>query len=436
MLNFEEYQKRRQKLFDEIPPNSVAIVTSASEYKRSGDVDYPFRQDSNFYYMTGFEEPEAVAVFIPGRREGQYVLFNRERDLDAERWAGLRVGQQGACEFYGADQAFPIGVLDQKMPELLAGRQRLYYPIGKDPKLDERVLAWVAKLHKKIRSGISAPIEFFNVFSIIHEMRLRKSYYEIDLMRQAASISAFAHRKAMQMCRPGVMEYELEAELLYEFHKQGCRSSAYTSIVGGGANACVLHYVANSAALKDGDLVLVDAAAEYQNYAADITRTYPVNGHFSNEQLAIYEIVLKAQLAVIDIIRPGVFWNELQETAVRIISQGLLDLGLLKGTLEEVLKKQSYKTFYMHSVGHWLGLDVHDVGTYKVNDHWRALESSMVFTVEPGIYISPSPSVAEKWWNIGIRIEDDVVVTKNGCDILTGQVPKYAKEIEALMKHQ
>jgi Xaa-Pro aminopeptidase len=431
---YQEYAKRRQQLLQEIGEGSIAILVAAPELQRTGDTDYPYRQNSDFYYMTGFAEPEAVAVFIPKHPEGEFILFNRERNPQMEVWTGPRLGQVAACEQLGADRAFSISQLDQELPKLLENRQRVYYAVGRNTEFQQRLMTWVASVQRKIRSGVNAPSEFFNIEKFTHEMRLRKSAEEVAIMRQAAAISAEAHCKAMQMCRPGMMEYELEAEVQATFTRRGSRSVAYPSIVGGGGNACILHYTDNNAQIKEGDLVLIDAGAEYKCYAADITRTFPANGRFSPEQRAIYEIVLVAEMATIAAVRPGLVWNQLQEISDRVVTEGLHNLGLLKGKLEDLLASQACRRFYMHKISHWLGLDTHDVGNYKVAGNWRKLEPGFVLTVEPGIYIpANSEGVDEKWWNIGIRVEDDVLVTENGNEVLTAGVPKQIDEIEALM---
>ncbi len=433
--NAQEYAQRRQRLIKGIGPGSVAIIAAAQECLRNGDAHYPYRQNSDFYYLTGLNEPEAVAVFIPGRAEGEFILFNRERNPEMEIWVGPRAGQEGACKIYGADQSFAIEQLDEKMPQFLENHPRLYYAIGRDVGFNRRVLSWVATVQSKVRAGVNAPAEFYNIEKIVHEMRLRKTAAELDLMRTAAEISAQAHKRAMQVCRPGMMEYELEAELQYYFTRKASRSPAYSHIVGAGANSCVLHYNDNDKQIADGDLVLIDAGAEYKNYAADITRTFPANGRFSTEQKIVYEIVLATQLGVIAAIKPGILWAKLEEIATEIITQGLLDCGLLKGDFAELLSTRAFRQFYMHRIGHWLGLDVHDAGNYKTEDgQSRLLEPGMVFTVEPGIYIAAdNPGVDKKWWNIGIRIEDDVLVTENGCEVLSRSAPKTIAEIEECM---
>ncbi len=432
-MDAKEFQRRRKRLMDMMGDESIAIIPTAPVRMRNRDVEYPFRHDSDFYYLTGFAEPEAVAVLIPGRPSGEYVLFCRERDALMETWNGIRAGLEGAVERHGADDAFPIEDLDDILPGLLGDQERIYYTMGNDPNFDQRVLSWVKHVRDQVRSGISAPDEFISLNHILHDMRLYKSRQEIKAMRHAAKISAAAHRRAMQVCRPGMFEYEIEAELTHEFMKQGARSAAYSSIVGGGANSCILHYTDNEAELKDGDVLLIDAGAEYESYASDITRTFPVNGSFSEEQQAIYEIVLEAQLAAIEEVRPGNHWNDPHEAAVQVITEGLVSLGILKGRVRSLIKDQAYSKYYMHRTGHWLGMDVHDVGDYKVDGEWRMLEPGMVLTIEPGIYLAPARGLAKKWWDIGVRIEDDVLVTKDGYDVLSKDMPKTVDEIESIM---
>ena len=415
-------------------PNSIAIVPSARKQVRSRDTDYPFRQDSDFYYLSGFVEPESVLVLLPGRAHGEYVMFCRERDSGSELWHGHRAGPEGVCEEYGADDAFPIGDIDDILPGLLEGRARVYYSMGRSAEFDRRIMGWVNSIRGKVSSGAVPPGEFTDLDHMLHELRLFKSAAELRLMREAADISARAHRRAMQACRRGVYEYQLEAELQYEFASHGARFPAYPSIVGGGRNACVMHYIDNSDKLRDGDLVLVDAGCELEYYASDVTRTFPVNGKFSPEQRALYELVLKAQLAAIEQIRPGNHWNQPHDASVRVITAGLIELGLLKGDPASLLERNAHRDFYMHRVGHWLGLDVHDVGDYRVGSEWRLLEPGMVMTVEPGLYIAPeNTSVPAKYRGIGIRIEDDVVVTAQGCEVISAAAPKTVDEIEALM---
>jgi Xaa-Pro aminopeptidase len=418
---------------DMMGDDSIAIIPTAGMRVRSRDTHYPFRGDSDFLYLTGFPEPEAVAILIPGRAQGEYVLFCRERDPKMEIWDGQRAGVEGACGRYGADDAFPISDLDDILPGLLEEKDRIYYTMGQDAAFDQRVLGWVNEVRRKGRAGVGAPDEFIALTHILHEMRLYKSRQEIRAMRQAARISAAAHRRAMAACRPGMMEYQLEAELLHEYMRNGARAPAYQAIVGGGANGCILHYTENSAELRDGDLVLIDAGAEYDGYAADITRTFPVNGRYSEAQRTIYDLVLAAQAAAIAAVRPGNHWNDPHDAAVRVLTEGLVELGILKGRVRNLIKEQAYFDYYMHRTGHWLGMDVHDVGDYKLEGEWRVLESGMVLTVEPGLYFQPRRGLAKKWWNIGIRIEDDVLVTADGHDILSRDAPKDRAEVEAIM---
>ena len=429
-----EYARRRKALMAQMEPNSIAILPAAPVYIRNRDVEHVYRQDSDFQYLTGFPEPEAVLALIPGREHGEYVLFCRERNPERELWDGLRAGQEGAVSQYGADDAFPIGDIDDILPGLIEGRDRVYYAIGCNQEFDHRLMEWINLIRSKARQGAQPPNEFVALDHLLHDMRLYKSAAEAKVMREAAEISARAHVRAMQACRAGLYEYHLEAELDYEFRKGGAKMPAYGSIVAAGRNACILHYRENDAPLKDGDLVLIDAGCEIDCYASDITRTFPVSGTFSAEQKAIYELVLAAQEAAFKEIAPGKHWNEAHEATVRVITAGLLELGLLEGALDELIAAEAYKPFYMHRAGHWLGMDVHDVGDYKVGGAWRVLEAGMAMTVEPGIYIAvDNEQVAKKWRGIGVRIEDDVLVTRSGCEILTGGVPKSVAEIEALM---
>lgn len=432
-INNNEFRKRRNRLLRELG-GSMAILPTNQVFQRNRDSEYPFRPDSDFYYLTGFPEPEAIAVFLPGRKEGEYLLFCRERDPQQETWTGLRAGLDGAKEHYEADDAFPISDLDEILPRLMENRERVYYSMGRYAAFDARLLGWLNQVRSKGRAGVHAPAEFVSLEPIVHEMRLFKSAAEARSMRMAGKISAAAHVRAMQACRPGMWEYQIEAELTYAFMQEGARWPAYNSIVGGGANGCILHYTANSMQLRDGDLLLIDAAAEYDYYAADITRTFPVNGKFSAQQRALYQVVLASQYAALDKVRVGNHWNEPHDASVRVITEGLVELGILRGEVNELIEKGDYRRFFMHRAGHWLGMDVHDVGDYKVDDQWRLLEPGMVTTVEPGIYIAAgSEGVDERWWNLGIRIEDDVLVTRKGPEVLTGGVPKEIDDIEALM---
>lgn len=435
-LTQADFQERRDRLAEEMGPHSIAIIATSPVAMRNRDADYKFRADSSFFYLTGFAEPEAVAIIetFESIDEGYtYSLFCRERDREMEIWHGYRAGVDGAVEDYDADEAYAIDLLDEEIIEKLLNKQKLFYRMGQQADFDARVAKWIAEANGESRKGTSAPAQVIQLDRILDEMRLHKSTQEIELMQIASTISAQAHTRAMQTVKPGMMEYALEAELNYIFGQNGCVPS-YNSIVGGGANGCILHYVENDKVLKDGDLVLIDAACEYQLYASDITRTFPVNGKFSPEQKALYDVVLKAQLAAIDAVRIGNSYKEPHRIAVRILVQGLLDLGLMQGDIEQIIESESFHQFYMHGTGHWLGMDVHDVGSYKIEGEWRAYEEGMTVTVEPGLYIAPDDETVDaKWRGIGIRIEDDVVVTKNGPRVLTAAVVKTVEEIEALM---
>ena len=418
----------------QMEPNSIAILPAAAVAIRNRDVEHVYRQDSDFQYLSGFPEPEAVIALIPGREHGEYVLFCRERNPERELWDGLRAGQEGAIREYGADDAFPITDIDDILPGLIEGRDRVYSAMGSHPEFDRHLMEWINVIRSKANLGAQPPNEFVALDHLLHDMRLYKSAAEVKVMREAARISAQAHIRAMQASRAGLHEFSLEAELDYEFRKGGAKMPAYGSIVAAGRNSCILHYQQNDALLKDGDLVLIDAGCEIDCYASDITRTFPVSGRFSPEQKAIYELVLKAQAAAFAVIAPGKHWNHAHEATVQVITEGLVELGLLKGNVDELIEAEAHRAFYMHRAGHWLGLDVHDVGEYKVGGQWRVLEPGMALTVEPGIYIAAdNQSVAKKWRGIGVRIEDDVVVTKQGCEILTSGVPRTVAEIEALM---
>ena len=435
MITRKEFSRRRNQLMRMMGKNSIAIIPTATEQLRNRDVEFPFRADSDFYYLTGFREPDAVAVLIPKRPHGEYLLFCRERDAAMETWTGRRAGTEGAIDLFDADDAFPVGDIDEILPGLLESCDRVYYTMGSRPQFDQRVMEWIKRLREGARTGMRTPDKFVSLEHLLHDMRLYKSRSEIRVMRTAAKVACGAHRRAMQACRPGVQEYEIEAELLHEFRHAGM-VPAYSSIVGGGANGCILHYTENSAQLNDGDLLLIDAGAEYDCYASDVTRTFPVNGRFSKAQKALYEVVLAAQAAAIKKVRPGNHWNDPHEAAVRVLTRGLVKLGILKGKPAALIRKEAYRRFYMHRTGHWLGMDVHDVGDYKVGNVWRELEPGMVLTVEPGLYIpAGSRGVARKWWNIGIRIEDDVLVTRDEPDVLSAAVPRTVADIEALMTH-
>ncbi|MHA3079106.1 Xaa-Pro aminopeptidase [Acinetobacter sp. ANC 5502] len=430
-----DFQQRRAQLAKKMGANSIAIIATSPVAYRNRDADYKFRADSSFFYLTGFPEPEAVAVIetFESGDEYSYSLFCRERNRELEIWNGYRAGIDGAIEDYDADEAYAIDLLDEEIIEKLLDKDRLYYRIGHQADFDARVSQWLKKADAQQRQGHESPAQLIQLDRIVDEMRLVKSMQEIELMQIASKISAKAHMRAMQKVRPGMMEYALEAELNYIFGQYGCVPS-YNSIVGGGANGCILHYVENNQPLKDGDLVLIDAACEYECYASDITRTFPVNGKFSAEQKALYEVVLASQYAAIDAVKIGHSYREPHSVATKILTEGLLDLGLLKGELNELLETEAYRQFYMHGTGHWLGMDVHDVGTYKTAGEWRAYEAGMVVTVEPGLYIAPDDeTVDEKWRGIGIRIEDDVVATQQGPRVLTSDVIKDIDDIEHLM---
>ncbi len=412
--------------------SGVAVIPTAPERPRNRDSHFPYRFDSYFHYLTGFIEPEAVLVLVTGS-QAKSILFCREKNLEREIWDGFRHGPEGAKETFGFDEAHPIAQLDEMLPKLLADQPSLHFHLGADSTWDARAVGWLNSVREQVRSGITAPAAILDVRAVLDEMRLIKDAEEIATMRRAAEISAAAHVRAMRQTRPERREFEIEAELLHEFRRHGAQAPAYTSIVAGGANACVLHYVFNDAPLKDGELLLIDAGCELDGYAADITRTFPVNGRFSAVQKELYQLVLAAQAAAIEQVRPGNHWNAPHDAALKVLAQGFIDLGLCRGTLSEVLEQESYKRFYMHRTGHWLGLDVHDVGEYKQGGEWRLLKPGMALTVEPGCYIRPADDVSERFWNIGIRIEDDVVVTEQGCEVLTHGAPKSVAEIEELM---
>lgn len=435
-LTQADFQERRDRLAEEMGPHSIAIIATSAVAMRNRDADYKFRADSSFFYLTGFAEPEAVAVIetFESIDEGYtYSLFCRERNRDLEIWNGYRAGVDGAVDEYEADEAYAIDLLDQEIIEKLLNKQKLFYRIGQQAEFDARVSQWIAEADAQQRRGNGSPAHVIQLDRLLDEMRLHKSAKEIELMQIAANISSEAHIRAMQTVKPDMMEYALEAELNYIFGQNGC-VPAYNSIVGGGANGCILHYVENDQVLKDGDLVLIDAACEYQLYASDITRTFPVNGKFSPEQKALYEVVLKAQLAAIDAVQVGNSYKEPHHVAVRILVQGLLDLGLMQGDLDQIIKSERFNQFYMHGTGHWLGMDVHDVGSYKAEGDWRNYEAGMVVTIEPGLYIAPDDETVDvKWRGIGIRIEDDVVATAEGPLVLTKNVVKSVTDIEALM---
>ncbi|MXV06172.1 MULTISPECIES: aminopeptidase P N-terminal domain-containing protein [unclassified Xanthomonas] len=428
-----EYARRRRQLMDMAGEQAILVLPSAPERVRSHDTHYPYRQDSDFWYLCGFPEPDAVLVLVPGRRHGEALLFCRERDPEREAWDGPRAGQDGAVERYGMDDAYPIDDLDEILPGLLEGRSRVYYHFGRDVDFDLKLIGWVKRVREQVRHGAQPPHEFLELGHLLHEQRLFKSRDEIALMQVAADLSVAGHRAAMRLARPGMHEYQLQAEIEREF-RAGDAWPAYGSIVGSGHNACVLHYRANAARLRDGELVLVDAGAEYRGYAADITRTFPANGRFSAEQRALHDLVGAAHAAALAQARPGVAYEAGHLAAVQTLTEGLLRLGLLKGSLEQNLASGDYRRFYRHKTGHWLGLDVHDVGDYRLAGESRLLEPGMVFTIEPGLYVSPDDKdVDPKWRGIGIRTEDDVLITDDGHRVLTDALARSAEEIEALM---
>jgi Xaa-Pro aminopeptidase len=418
---------------DIVGDGSVIILRAAEPKIRNNDVQYPYRQDSDFLYLSGFSEPQAMMVLLPDEKGGQSILFCRERDRFREMWDGLMTGTEGAVDQFGFDEAFPIDEMDKRLPRMLRDRERVYYDLGKDPDFDHLLIGWMNKFRAKTRKKFHAPDEIIALGHSLHEMRLFKSRTEITAMRKSARIAASAHQRAMQVCKPGMNEAEIHAELLCTFTRNQCEAS-YIPIVGGGANACVLHYISNRDELKDGDLLLIDAGAEYDGYASDITRTFPVNGRFTGPQKDLYELVLAAQARAIEEVRAGNPWDHVHETAVHVATEGMIDLGILRGSLDEALEEEYFKEYYVHNTGHWLGLDVHDVGEYEIDGHSRVLEPGMVLTVEPGIYIPENATaVNETWRGLGIRVEDNVVVTKDEADVLTSDICKTIDEIEALM---
>jgi len=433
MIKQKEFAKRRHHLMEMTGQGSVVILRAATRKIRNNDVHFPYRQDSDFLYLSGFSEPDAMMVLLPEEKGGRSIMFCREKDPHREMWDGAMAGTEGATEKFGFDRAYPMAEMKKRLPRLLHGRERVYYDLGKDPDFDQLLIGWLNEFRSKTRKKFQAPDEITALDHNLHEMRLFKSRAEISAMRKSARIAATAHRRAMRACKPGLNEAEIHAELLHVFTGRQCEAS-YIPIVGGGANACILHYISNRDQLNDGDLLLIDAGAEYDGYASDITRTFPVNGKFSGPQRDLYELVLSAQLAAIDEVRVGNPWDHVHETAVRVATEGMLELGILKGSLEEALEEEHFKDYYVHNTGHWLGLDVHDVGEYEIDGHSRVLEPGMVLTVEPGIYIPPSATaVDETWRGMGIRIEDNVVVSKEQADILSADICKHVDDIEALM---
>ncbi|MBX9675733.1 MAG: aminopeptidase P N-terminal domain-containing protein [Methylotenera sp.] len=433
MFNVNEFQQRRRNLLAKMG-NGIAIVPTAPEAVRNRDSHYPYRFDSYFYYLTGFTEPESVLILISGE-QNKSILFCRDKDMEREIWDGFRYGPQVAKEQFGFDEAYSINELDALMPSLMANQSQLFYSLGFDASWDKRMTNWLNKVKDLARTGVSAPSAILDVRQLVDKQRLIKTPFEIDLMRRSANIAAGAHNRAMQVTKPNKKEYEIEAEFLHEFYKNGAQAPAYTSIVAGGANACTLHYNANNCVLNAGDLLLIDAGCELDGYASDITRTFPVNGKFSAPQRDLYELVLNAQLAAIDAAKPGNHWNAPHEAALEILVQGFIDFKLCSGTKEEVLENASYRQFYMHRTGHWLGLDVHDAGDYKNKaGDWSMLEAGNTLTVEPGCYVRPADNVPEHFWNIGIRIEDDVLITATGNEVLTKNAVKGIADIEQLMQ--
>ena len=444
-MTMNVYARRRAAVLSHMRAQGggVAIVPTAPEVMRNADADYPYRHDSYFYYLTGFTEPEATLILVTGDQD-QSILFCREKNEEREIWDGYRFGPEAAKTHFGFDAAFPISSIDSELPRLMANAPALFYALGSSAILDSRIQIWLNAVRSQARAGVSAPASAIDVRTILNEMRLVKDGDEIAIMQRAADISAAAHARAMRVSRPGLREYHLEAELLHEFRNNGSQSPAYGSIVATGANACVLHYRAGDAELRDGDLVLIDAGCELDSYASDITRTFPVNGKFSPAQKTLYEIVLASQYAAIAATRAGARFTDGHDAALRVLTQGMLDTGLVDknkaGSVDDVIAEGQYRQFYMHRTGHWLGMDVHDVGDYRdpapagKDKPWRTLVPGMVLTIEPGIYVRPAPGVPEQYWNIGIRIEDDALVTEEGCEILTHKTPKTIAEIEAVMR--
>jgi Xaa-Pro aminopeptidase len=432
-IAISEFQQRRAKLAQHMVAG-IAIVPTAVEVIRNRDSHYPYRFDSYFYYLTGFKEPESVLVLIAGEATSKSILFCRDKDMEREIWDGFRYGPAAAAAEFGFDESYSISQLDDMLPKLMANQPKVFFALGADSAWDSKLTQWLNHVKAQARSGVSAADEIVDVRKWLDEMRLYKSSAEQQLMRRSANIAASAHQRAMQKVHAGKMEYEIEAEFLHEFYRFGAQAPAYTSIVAGGANACTLHYNSNNARLNDGDLLLIDAGCELDGYASDITRTFPVNGKFSAAQKDVYELVLAAQAAAIEQVRPNQHWNAPHEAALDILVQGFIDFGWCKGSKDAVLESGAYRQFYMHRTGHWLGLDVHDAGEYKdKSGAWRMLEPGMVLTVEPGCYVRPADNVPEHFWNIGIRIEDDALVTSEGCEILTIAAPKSVAEIETVM---
>ncbi len=434
-ITLKEYARRRRELMALMEPGSIAVLPSALPARRNSDVLHAFRQDSDFHYLTGFDEPESVFVLVPGRDHGEAILFCRERDPTEEMWHGKITGPERAMQLYGIDDAFPITDIDDILPGLIEGKNKLYYTMGTQPEFDTRLIRWVKGISGNRQSGARPPGEFLELGRYLHELRLFKSPLEIQVMKHGAEITSHAHQRLMAETAPGMKEYQLEAAFQHELVMRGARSTAYPSIVGSGQNACILHYVSNDETMQSGDLVLIDAGGEYEYYASDVTRTFPVSGTFSKAQRELYEVVLEAQEAAIDMVKPGNHWNQPHEAAVVVLTEGLVRLGLLTGSVAELIESEAYKPFYMHRTGHWLGLDVHDVGEYRVDDEWRVFEPGMVTTIEPGLYVSDmAENVPARFRGIGIRIEDDILVTRDGNEVLTSSIPKTVEEIESVMQ--
>jgi Xaa-Pro aminopeptidase len=433
MIKKTEFAKRRQQLMEIVGDGSVVILRAAAHKIRNNDANYPYRQDSDFLYLSGFSEPEAMMVMLPGNKGGHSILFCRQRDPHREMWDGQMAGVEGAVDQFGFDEAFPISEMGERLPTLLQGCERIHHDLGKDPEFDQLLIGLMNDFRAKTRKKFQAPDEIIALNHSLHEMRLFKSRTEITAMKKSARVAVRAHQRAMQVCKPGMNEADIHAELMFIFTQNQCEAS-YIPIVGGGANACVLHYISNRDQLNDGDLLLIDAGAEYDGYASDITRTFPVNGSFSGPQTDLYPVVLAAQLGPIEEVRSGNSWSHVHETAVRIATEGMIDLGIIKSSLDEALEEEYFKDYYVHNTGHWLGLDVHDVGEYEIDGHSRVLEPGMVLTVEPGIYIPENANaVDEAWRGLGIRIEDNVVVTRDAADVLTSGICKTIEDIEELM---
>lgn len=433
-ISQQEYADRRKTFMEAIGPDAIAVVPAAPERTRNHDVHYPFRQDSDFRYLTGFDEPDALAVLAPGRSDGAFILFTRPRDPEMEQWEGRRAGPEGAMAHYGADEAFAVDEIDKRLPGLMSGRKRLAYTLGAPTGWDSRVIGWMQRARAAARKGPGAPTEVVSLEPFVHEQRLFKSAAEIEVMQYASTVSAQAHVRAMQVCKPGMNEFEIEAEVHAYFARHGMEPG-YGSIVAGGDNACILHYTENNAPLNDGDLLLIDSGGEYRGYTADITRTFPVGGKFTGEQRAIYELVLEAHTQACAVSVPGKRQrDDVHGASIKTITAGLVDLGLLQGDVDALIEDESYKQFFMHGTGHWIGMDVHDVGNYWPGGESRKLEPGMVMTIEPGIYVPTTDAIDARWHGIGVRLEDDVLVQDGAPRNLTADVPKAIDEVEALMR--